>query len=157
MLEVLTDTPFEWVRDLLYAFNRGDLRAYNILEAHMSEFPKLEKNKEFLWQKLTLCALTEAVFRRPPHDRTMTFASISQETRVQPDQVEILIMKALSLGLLRGNIDQVAQVARITWVQPKVLDMQQIENMRVRLKDWDSSVNDLGQWIERIGKDVWAA
>jgi 26S proteasome regulatory subunit N9 len=66
-------------------------------------------------------------------------------------------MKALSLGLLRGTIDQVAEVARINWVQPKVLDMKQIESMRARLKEWDSSVNQLGTWIEGVGKEVWAA
>ena len=87
----------------------------------------------------------------------MTFATISHETNVQPQEIEILIMKALSLGLLKGSIDQVAEVARINWVQPKVLDMKQIDNMRVRLKDWDSSVNQLGNWIEGVGKDVWAA
>ena len=87
----------------------------------------------------------------------MTFATISQETNVRPQEIEILIMKALSLGLLKGSIDQVAEIARINWVQPKVLDMKQIDNMRVRLKDWDSSVNQLGNWIEGVGKDVWAA
>lgn len=87
----------------------------------------------------------------------MTFKTISQETRVKMEEIEILIMKALSLGLLKGSIDQVAEVARINWVQPKVLDMKQIDNMRVRLKDWDSSVNQLGHWIEGVGKDVWAA
>lgn len=87
----------------------------------------------------------------------MTFATISSETNVQPAEIEILIMKALSLGLLRGSIDQVAEIARIQWVQPKVLDMKQIESMRLRLKDWDSSVNQLGNWIEGVGKDVWAA
>ena len=128
-----------------------------MLEANLAKAPLLAKNKEFLWQKISLSALTEAVFRRPAHDRAMTFATISQETQVQPNQIEILIMRALSLGLLKGNIDQVSQVARISWVQPKVLDMQQIDSMRLRLKDWDSSVNDLGHWIEKVGKEVWAA
>jgi 26S proteasome regulatory subunit N9 len=35
--------------------------------------------------------------------------------------------------------------------------MKQIENMRGRLKEWDSSVNQLGNWIENVGQDVWAA
>ena len=87
----------------------------------------------------------------------MTFETIAKETQVEPQQIEILIMKALSLGLLRGSIDQVAEVARINWVQPKVLDMKQVDNMRGRLKEWDSSVNQLGHWIEGVGKDVWAA
>ena len=87
----------------------------------------------------------------------MTFATVARETRVRPDEIELLVMKALSLGLLRGSIDQVAEVARISWVQPKVLDMPQIDNMRGRLQAWDSSVNELGHWIDGVGKDVWAA
>lgn len=157
ILDSLTSTEHSWLRDLLFAFNRGDLNAYNVLEGHLHEIDELEAHAQFLWQKISLSALTEAVFRRPPHDRAMTFATIASETRVEPAEIEILIMKALSLGLLRGSIDQVAEVARIQWVQPKVLDMKQIESMRLRLKDWDSSVNQLGNWIEGVGKDVWAA
>jgi 26S proteasome regulatory subunit N9 len=104
-----------------------------------------------------LAALTETVFRRPAHDRLLSFATISQETRVSKNEIEHLIMKGLSLGLLKGQIDQVAEVARINWVQPKVLDMKQIDSMRTRLKEWDGSVNQLGTWIEGVGKEVWAA
>ncbi|KAL8732144.1 MAG: hypothetical protein Q9166_002891 [cf. Caloplaca sp. 2 TL-2023] len=157
ILDSLNTLEHSWLRDLLFAFNRGDLNAYNVLENNISKAPLLDEHKMFLWQKISLSALTEAVFRRPPHDRAMTFQTISHETKVQPHEIEILIMKALSLGLLKGSIDQVAEVARINWVQPKVLDMKQIDNMRLRLKDWDSSVNQLGNWIEGVGKDVWAA
>ncbi|KAL8893065.1 MAG: hypothetical protein Q9205_000051 [Flavoplaca limonia] len=157
ILDSLNTPEHGWLRDLLFAFNRGDLYAYNVLEDNISKAPLLDEHKTFLWQKISLAALTEAVFRRPPQDRAMTFQTISQETKVQPHEIEILIMKALSLGLLKGSIDQVAEVARINWVQPKVLDMKQIDNMRLRLKDWDSSVNQLGNWIEGVGKDVWAA
>ena len=142
---------------MLFAYNRGDLGAYNALEAQLSRAPLLDEHRNFLRQKISLSALTEAVFRRSPHDRAMTFETIARETQVQPQEIEILIMKALSLGLLRGSIDQVAEVARINWVQPKVLDMKQVDNMRLRLKEWDSSVNQLGHWIEGVGKDVWAA
>ena len=157
ILETLASTPHAWLRDLLYTFNRGDLNAYSVLEANLSKAPLLNQHKEFLYQKISLSALTEAVFRRPPHDRAMTFHTISRETNVAPAEIEILIMKALSLGLLRGSIDQVAEIARINWVQPKVLDPGQIDGMRVRLREWDSSVNQLGNWIEGVGKDVWVS
>ena len=149
--------PNSWLRDLLFAFNRGDLAAFDRLSNNLNKYPLLESHKSFLYQKISLAALTELVFKRPPHDRAMTFKTISQETKVKPDDIEHLIMKALSLGLLRGKIDQVSEVARINWVQPKVLEKSQIEGMRVRLKEWDSNVNDLGHWIEGVGKDVWAA
>ncbi|EHK23211.1 26S proteasome Rpn9 subunit-like protein [Trichoderma virens Gv29-8] len=146
-----------WLRDLLFAYNRGDLAAYDLLSDNIASNKLLNDNSDSLRQKIYLAALTEAVFRRPPHDRTMTFATISQETKVQPQEIEHLVMKALSLGLLRGTIDQVGQIAHITWVQPKVLDMKQIESMRHRLLEWDSNVNQLGNWIEAAGHDVWAA
>ncbi|KAJ8063892.1 hypothetical protein OCU04_007743 [Sclerotinia nivalis] len=160
LLHPILDTLVEddaWLRDLLFAFNRGDLAAYDVLAGHITSNPLLAQHRDALKQKIYLAALTEAVFRRPPHDRAMTFRTISEETKVRPDEIEHLIMKALSLGLLRGSIDQVDEIARINWVQPKVLDMSQIEGMRTRLEEWDSSVNSLGNWIESKGQDVWAA
>lgn len=156
ILDSLVDTAHVWLRELVFAFNRGDLAAYDVLAGHVSKNALLADHKAFLDEKISLAALTETVFRRPPHDRAMTFQTISHETNVQPDEIEHLIMKALSLGLLRGSIDQVDEVARINWVQPKVLDMNQIDGMRGRLKEWDESVNHLGHWIESVGQDVWA-
>ncbi|KAK4099897.1 PCI-domain-containing protein [Parathielavia hyrcaniae] len=150
------DDDASWLRELLFAFNRGDLAAYEALADRIKSSPLLARHGRQLREKIYLAALTEAVFRRPPHDRAMTFATIAAETKVRPEEIEHLIMKALSLGLLRGTIDQVDEVAHINWVQPKVLDMKQIDNMRARLKEWDSSVNQLGNWIENVGQDVWA-
>ena len=157
ILDSLKDSSNSWLRDLLFAYNRGDLSAYDSISSNLSKDKLLYDRKIFLRQKLSLSALTEIVFQRPPHDRTMTFQSISQETNVPSEAIEHLLMKALSLGLLKGTMDQVAEVAQINWVQPKVLSMSQIDNMRYRLKGWDSNVNQLGTWIESIGKDVWAA
>lgn len=157
ILDSLAKTEHSWLRDLLFAFNAGDLGAYTILQQHLKANPLLQRHQQFLYQKISLSALTQLVFSRAPNDRSMTFATISTETKVRPDEIEHLIMKALSLGLLRGSIDQVAEVARISWVQPKVLDKSGIEGMRTRLGDWDSGVERLGNWIEVAGQDVWAA
>lgn len=157
ILDSLKNTEFAWLRELLFAFNRGDLAAFAKLKDQIGRHKLLAEHQAFLYQKISLSALTEAVFKRPPHDRAMTFHTIAKETNVQPNEIEILIMKALSLGLVKGSIDQVSEVAKINWVQPKVLDMKQVDAMRERLSHWDSSVNHLGHWIEGVGKDVWAA
>jgi 26S proteasome regulatory subunit N9 len=145
------------LRDLLFAYNLGDLAAYDALAGNIAKNKLLQQHATFLYEKMRLSALTEAVFRRPPHDRAMTFTSISAETRVPLADIEYLIMRALSLGLLKGSIDQVGEIARINWVQPKVLSRAQIGNMRSQLLEWDSGVNQLGNWIEGVGQDVWAA
>lgn len=156
ILDSLTSTPHTWLRDLLFAFNRGDLHAYTILQSHLEANKLLQEHQSFLYQKISLSALTQLVFSRAPQDRSMTFATISEETKVNLDEIEHLIMKALSLGLLKGQIDQVAEVAKISWVQPKVLDRQGIEGMSTRLKEWEGGVERLGNYVEGIGKDVWA-
>lgn len=157
ILDSLAHTPSAWLRDLLLAFNRGDLEAaYRVLGENMGKDQLLKANEQFLYQKISLAALTETVFKRPPRDRAMSFDTIASETSVRRDEIEHLLMKALSLGLLRGTIDQVAEVARINWVQPKVLDKTQIQGMRDRLSEWDQGVNKLGSWIEESGQDVWA-
>lgn len=42
-------------------------------------------------------ALIESVFKRPANDRTMSFQTIAEETRLPVDEVEHLVMKALRL------------------------------------------------------------
>lgn len=44
-------------------------------------------------------------------------------------QVELLVMKALSVGLVRGSIDEVDKRVHMTWVQPRVLDLQQVRGL----------------------------
>lgn len=41
-------------------------------------------------------------------------------------QVELLVMKALSNGLVKGSIDEVDSKVHLTWVQPRVMDLKQV-------------------------------
>ncbi|KAH7932873.1 hypothetical protein HPB49_003965 [Dermacentor silvarum] len=45
-------------------------------------------------------------------------------------QVEVLVMKALSLGLVRGTIDQVDGQVHMQWVQPRVLSREQTDTVQ---------------------------
>lgn len=146
----------EWLRNLLLAFNRGDLAAYDVLSGHIKSNSLLAEHNNDIRQKIYLAALTEAVFRRPPHQRAMSFEAIEAETKVKHDEIEHLVMKALSLGLVKGTIDEVDELVNFTWVQPRVLDMTQIASMSQRLGEWGENVNKLGNWIEATGQDIWA-
>lgn len=42
-------------------------------------------------------ALIESVFKRPTNDRVIPFSIIAKETKLPADEVEHLVMKALSL------------------------------------------------------------
>jgi 26S proteasome regulatory subunit N9 len=71
-------------------------------------------------------------------------------------QVEHLVMKALSLNLIRGSIDQVDQIVIVTWVQPRVLDKDQIDGMRKRLDKWNKEVNKIATFVKQEGGEVFA-
>lgn len=57
--------------------------------------PILQENYSFLRQKICLMALIESVFKRGAYDRTLSFQTIAEETRMHIDDVEHLLMKAL--------------------------------------------------------------
>ncbi|KAK7205208.1 hypothetical protein BZA70DRAFT_279325 [Myxozyma melibiosi] len=156
ILDSLAATEFKWLRDLLFALNVGNLAVFDELRPKLASTPILAGTDEFLRDKFCTMALIEAVFQRPASDRTLSFSMIANETRLSHENVEFLVMRALSLGLMRGTIDQVGERVNITWLQPRIMTKDQIESMRQRLIEWDRSVSELGGWVETAGKEVWA-
>ena len=63
-------------------------------------------------------------------------------------------MKALSLGLVRGTIDQVDAKVHLTWVQPRVLDKKQISSMRLKLDSWCHDVDRIEKLLEQKAQDI---
>lgn len=58
--------------------------------------------------------LVETVFKKTKEDRArLPFSQVSVECRVSMDEVEHLLMKALSLGLVKGSIDEINQIALV--------------------------------------------
>lgn len=57
----------------------------------------------------------------------------------------------LSLSLIKGSLDQSAQVAHISWVQPRVLEMEQLKALRAKLANWLSRVKDTEIFVENEG------
>ena len=49
-------------------------------------------------------------------------------------------MRALSLGLLRGSIDEVDGIFTVAWVQPRILNKEQISQLNQKLVDWEAKV-----------------
>ncbi|KAM6493081.1 hypothetical protein JOM56_011215 [Amanita muscaria] len=154
ILGALDGTPHEWIKKLLFTFNEGSIGKFEALAPLFPHEPILQENYAFLRQKICLMALIESVFKRSADNRTMSFQTIGEETRLPIDEVEHLVMKALSLKLIRGSIDQVEQTAHITWVQPRVLSREQIGGLSERLKQW---VEKLGKVEERIAPEVLAS
>ena len=171
ILGSLDGTPHEWIKKLLFTFNEGNIgkfealaplfpqevrSTYHLLATHTNIPPQplLQANYPFLRQKICLMALIESVFKRSADNRTMGFQTIAEETRLPINEVEHLVMKALSLKLIRGSLDQVDQKAQITWVQPRVLSREQVGALAKRLEDWAAK---LGSVEQRLTSEVLVA
>lgn len=68
-----------------------------------------------------------------------------------------MLMRAFSLGVLTGTIDQIEQKVRIKWVQPRVLSMDQLKSIRDRLGIWSESVADAATYLESNAPELIAA
>ncbi|CAO3589089.1 unnamed protein product [Absidia cylindrospora] len=156
VLDSLTNTEHDWLRTLLFTFNNGDIGKFEALGPHFSKQPLLQQNSAALNQKICLMSLIEAVFRRSGDNRVIPFSEIASETRLPIDEVEHLVMKALSINLLKGSIDQVDQLVAVTWVQPRVLDKTQIDGMRRKLEDWNNQVKKISTFVGQQGGEVFA-
>ena len=144
ILSSLKDTENAWMIDFLNIFNKGDIKAYQkLLETHKDKFQKektLLSNAQFLSEKISILSLIELIFARPAQNRTITFKEISSATFLKLDDVELLVMRALSVGLIKGEIDEVSQVVVIDWVQPRVLTLEQISSLNDKIDDWRQHV-----------------
>merc|ERR1712018_939072 len=148
ILTSLNGTPNEWLVNLLMAFNSGDVQAYEKLRGQWTKQPDLNSNQEVLYEKLCLLVLMEMTFRRDANDRSITFNEISEQTGLKVDKVELLVMKALSKGLVKGQIDQAAQSVNLTWVQPRVLDKEQLKTIMGKIANLTSSIKSMETMIE---------
>lgn len=153
ILEKLKTTPNAWLVELLYAFNTGDISKFEKMKPQWEAIPDLAAQELKLRQKISLLCLMEMTFKRPANNRQLSFAEIARETRLPINEVELLVMKALAQGLVKGAIDQVSSSVHMTWVQPRVLDTSQISSMVQQLNVWCKDVKSMEVLLEKNGHD----
>jgi 26S proteasome regulatory subunit N9 len=155
ILDSLRGTEKEWLVNLLTAFNSGDVRKFAALQPQWSaQSPDLAECTELLNEKVKLLSLMEIVFTKQAKNRSVTFDEVATAADIPPEQVEILIMKGLSLGLVKGTIDEIDQQASFHWVQPRVLDLDQLTDMHARLGTWLDTVNAAVSMVENTAPEL---
>jgi len=146
ILQVLKGTQDEYLLSLMEAFTTGDINAYNSVMknsgALVKSQPALTNKAVFIQEKITLLALVNMIFSRPSWDRCIPFEEISARAQVPMEQVEWVVMRALSLDLIKGKMDQMDQTVKVTWCLPRVLNMDQILEMKGRIDEWKDRVKN---------------
>jgi len=143
-----------WLVLLLGAFNRGDVKGFNSLRGTWTSQSDLAKNEEILYNKICLLSVMEMTFQRSATERQLTFSDIAEHTGLAKDRVELLVMRALSRGLIKGQIDQVEESVHVSWVQPRVLDRSQLGSLANKLDKWCNSITMMEKLIESNAGDI---
>ena len=66
-------------------------------------------------------------------------------------------MRALSVHLIEGVIDEVAGTVRVTWVQPRVLSLRQVEALSSRIDGWLGRVHSALLTVEAESPELLGA
>ncbi|XP_053490809.1 26S proteasome non-ATPase regulatory subunit 13-like isoform X2 [Ictalurus furcatus] len=151
VLESLRNTDKQWLIETLCGFNSGNVIKFKSLKSAWGQQPDLAAHEVKLMQKIQLLCVMEMTFTRPTNNRQLSFQEIAQRAQIP---VEPLMMKALSVGLIKGSIDEVDQTVQMTWVQPRVLDLHQIKGMNERLDLWCKDVKNMAVLVEQRAQDV---
>lgn len=125
ILGCLANTPNAWLQTLVRALHHGSIDEFNdVVDANRAAYfaqPALANAHEVVKKKVVMLALVNIAFERGSNDRTVRFSDIAARTYVPLDQVEWVLMAAMSAGLLKGLIDQVrAAWGRAGWMCVKM-------------------------------------
>ena len=156
ILESLVGTQYECFVLLIKSLFSGDIESFEKLLHENSNHQDLKNHLVILHQKIRLMSLVDLVFRKNSDEKNISFEEIAQICKVDVLQVELLLMRAMAVGLIRGTIDQVDQKVLVSWVQPRVLDLKQIESIRDRLAHWKEHVDKMALQIENSTPELFA-
>lgn len=158
ILKSLTTTDYVWLYNLLQAMDNAKVseffKAVQQYRLQVEAIPEIKESLEDIYVKIRILALLDLVFRRQKEDRTITFSTVAQVTEVKEEEVEWLLIKAMSLDLIRGEIDQVDGTVKITWVKPRVLDPQRIQIVRGTIDKWKNKVGGILKELEENTKEL---
>ena len=71
--------------------------------------------------------------------KTFQFQDVALAIQMNMTQVEYVLIRAMSLGLIR-SIDQVDEKVEITHVMPRALNKNQMQHMKYRYEEWNQSM-----------------
>lgn len=145
-----------WLKELLLSLNDGNLSQFNKLISNNQEIDKISdiSNRiDFLKQKVCIMAFIELVFNKPTTSRCIKYDEIINQIPllINGDEIEHLVMKCLSLGLIKGLINQVEENVEISWIQPRTMTLSQIKNMKSKMEVWNEKVSVLNNYMGQAG------
>nr|ADD38597.1 26S proteasome non-ATPase regulatory subunit 13 [Lepeophtheirus salmonis] len=144
----------KWILNLIQAFSVGDLQQVAKFRDKIASDDLLSKHQSCMKEKALLMAILNLMFEQMGQSRNVSFEAVAKAIGKSEDNVEMMLMRALSLGLIRGKIDGVERHITMTWLKPKVLDGEQVRKMSCRLKEWTEKINTAQNGLDGEAKGL---
>ena len=158
ILSSLVGSDFQWLYDLLMTLGRGQITEFAAaIQQHqdfISRFPSIMKEMAYLDQKVRILAFLELLFNCGKDERCLTFDKLAQSCMIQETEVEMLVMKAMSLELVRGHIDEVERTVQIDWIMPRYLSMEHLKVLVSRMEEWEHKMDNVIRTVENGSQEL---
>ena len=119
--KLLLGSQFEFIYYLILCFNSAKVDQFiDMMENYKNNIkndPILSSKVEFLHTKVRVAALLDLIFQKNKNERIITYKEIHIKCHCDLDKIEFLVIKALSLGLIKGYIDEVINIINLGWKQ----------------------------------------
>jgi len=141
-----------WVLALVQAFIRGELDYFNsVMQKYEKEIDSDEMLRDFIKvmnEKIRLLSLIRLAFYKNSMERVLTFKEISVVADTDITKVEELVMRGMSVGLLKGVIDGIEETVTVNYVKPRILDREEIASMFKRSQGWVAKIEAVTAQIQ---------
>lgn len=141
IMNSLDDTKHADLKNLLRAFDSGDMDAFEKFKGCLQNLTE-EQSKQ-LEIKMRLMALMVMFWKLDTSQRVVQFRTIEQKCKLRFDRVELALMKAMSKGLIEGQINQVKQCVSVTKVQPRDIDKAGVGQIITKVDNWLTDIDKL--------------
>ena len=112
------------------------------------------KEMTYLDQKVRIIAFLELTFCCDKDERNLSFKNISESCMIETGDVEFLVMKAMSLDLVKGTIDEVDETVQVDWIMPRYLNKDHLKVLTTRMKDWESKMEGIIYMLENKANEL---
>lgn len=158
IINSLKGTDFEWLYHMMKTLGEGKITEFEkTVQQHnefISKFPNIVAEMQYLEQKVRIVAFLEMIFNAGKDERSMSFTKISQGCHVEEGDVELLVMKSMSLGLIKGTIDEVDRVVHITWAMPRYLNKNHLQIMHKKMQEWELKMENVIKLVENNSEEI---
>ena len=152
--KIMSNSKYDWVFKLILSFNSAKVDQFEQMLSNYKENINseeiLKNNVTLIQVKIRIAALLDLIFQKNKNERVLSFKEISQVCGCSMNDIEILLVKTMSLGLIRGHIDEVENKLVVDWIQPKYLDSEKITILHDRIGNWIKKSDEVLVYFQQI-------